>query len=169
MNEQRHSSPWGALILMVGLALTSALLLAVWLIGAAALTTMGMILVVGIALALVIAATALPIRAWRRKDYTGESHHYHDGTRTVVREVRILDGRAPAQTDVKLLQLPAQPSPALYPELLSAAYRAGRISSTASTPAASNYDPRAAYTEAELPEVDMSDDGWAGDITGLRP
>lgn len=159
------------IMLALGLALGAALLLAVYLIGSETLRTLGLILVVAIALAVVIGASALPIRAWRRKDFTGD-HFHTDGTRTVIKETRVLDGRAPAQTDVKLLQLPAQPQGALYPELLRAAYQAGRISPTSSfaqQQAGGNYDPGAAYTEAALPDVGFAGDEWSGDITMPRP
>ena len=127
-------------------------------------------MVVAVALALVIAASALPIRSWRKRDYTGE-HRVTDGTRTIVKEVRVLDGRAPAQTDVKLLQLPAQPQGAMYPELLRAAYAAGRISPHS---ASLSQPPTAASDYGEttlLPEIDPSDDpdGWTGDIMLRRP
>lgn len=173
MSEHRSGNPWGGIVFALALALGGGLLLAIYLIGGDALRTMGLILIAGLTLALVIGASALPIRAWRRKDATGESHHYHDGTKTVVRETRIIDGRAPTQTDIKLLQMPAQQSGALYPELLRAAYSAGRLSPTSTAlgqqPAGGNYDPRSAYTEAELPTVGFEDDdGWGGDITPTR-
>ena len=52
------------------------------------LIPLGLALVVALGLALVLAAAALPIRAWRRRDPTGETHHYHEGMRTVVKETR---------------------------------------------------------------------------------
>ncbi len=173
MSENRGG---GSAALQVGLLLAAAfglaLIFAMWQIGASALRDMGLILVSGITLALVIGASALPIRAWRRRDFTGD-HFHTDGTR-VIKETRIIDGRAPAQTDVKLLQLPAQPQGAMYPELLRAAYQAGRISpasSALSQPQAGGaYDPRAAYTEADLPDVGFDGgDEWGGDITMPRP
>ena len=176
MSEQ-HGRGGGGAGLQVGLLLAAAfglaLIFAMWQIGAGALRDLGLILVIGITLALVIGASALPIRAWRRRDFTGD--HYHtDGTKTVIRETRILDGRQLTQPEIKLLQMPAQPQGALYPELLRAAYQAGRISPQSSTltqaQAGGNYDPSATYSEADLPAVGFdAEDGWSGDITLPRP
>ncbi|OQA43736.1 MAG: hypothetical protein BWY52_01785 [Chloroflexi bacterium ADurb.Bin325] len=144
-------------VLAAVLALVAGVILAVWLIGAAVLQTMGLILVVAIGLAAVIAASALPIRAYRRRDMTGETHHYHDGTKTVVHETRVIDGRPAAQTDIKLLQLPAQPQAAAFPELLRASYQAGVFAQQGQP----QPTPR-----ADLTELDLTGDDWGGDITG---
>ena len=161
-NRSGSSSTWGAIILAMGLALGGALLLAIYLIGSETLRTLGFILVVAIALAVVIGASALPIRAWKRRDFTGD-HFHTDGTKTIVKEVRVLDGRAPAQTDIKLLQMPAQPPAGAFPDILRAAYRAG--ATTLPARSASAIDP--GYTEAEIDELDLSSPtGWDGDITG---
>lgn len=109
--------------------LVAALLLgavALWLIGADRLFTLALILVCGLVMAGMIAASALPIRAARKRDMTGETRIL-DGTRTIVRETKVLDGRAPAQNDIRLLQLPAAPSGAAFPEMLRAAYTAGQL------------------------------------------
>lgn len=165
MNEQKGNGVGGQLLIALALALVAGILLAVYLIGSETLRTMGLILIGGITTALVIGASALPIRAWRRKDFTGE-HRITDGTRTVIKETRVLDGRAPAQTDVKLLQLPAQPQGTLYPELLQAAYRAGATAlpgRTTQPVALSDYE------ESDLAGLDLSGPdggpvGWDGDI-----
>ena len=159
--EGRGGGVGAQLLIALAVALVAGIMLAVWLIGSEALKTMGLILVVAIAIALVIGASALPIRAWKRKDNIGETH-YVDGTKTIIKEVRVLDGRAPAQADIKLLQLPAQPQAGAYPDLLRAAYRAG----AATLPARSASAPLADYTEAEIDELDLSNPaGWDGDIT----
>lgn len=133
---------------------------AVYQIGSETLRTLGLILVVAIAIAVVIGASALPIRAWKRRDFTGD-HFHTDGTKTIVKEVRVLDGRAPAQTDIKLLQMPGQPPAGAFPDILRAAYRAG--ATTLPARSASAIDP--GYTEAEIDELDLSSpDGWSGDI-----
>lgn len=148
-------------LLVMAVSLMAALILAVWLIGAATLQMVALILAGAVAASLVIGATAFPIRAWRRRDPTGETHHYHDGTRTVVREVRVLDGRQPTAPEVKLLQLPAQPTGGAFPELLRAAYAAGvGRALNASDPAAGG------PSDHELDEVDLAGDadGWGGAI-----
>jgi hypothetical protein len=97
-------------------------------------------------------APAPPIRAWRRRDPTGETHHYHDGTRTVVKETRVLDGRV-AETP-KFYPVPPQPAGAFFPELMRAAYRAGMLNAPA--------------TEATSERSNISalpSDSWDGDIT----
>jgi hypothetical protein len=146
----------------LGLALVVAAGLAVWLLGSDRLMTLALIFVIGLTLAVVFAASSLPIRAFRRRDMTGETHHFHDGTKTVVREVRILDGRQVTAPEVKLLQLPAQPQGGAFPELLRAAYAAGALTDRGQ--AASYAAPVAG---ADLAEVDLTggdSDGWGGDI-----
>jgi hypothetical protein len=158
------------LSIALALALIAAALLAVWLIGSATLRTLGLILAIGLTLALVIGASALPIRAWRRKDHTGETHYVHEGTKTIVRETRILDGRTIEAP--KVYQLPAPPQGGAFPELLRAAYAAGRISPHSSSlgQPQRGYQSDPDYSEAEISEVDLGDDdGWAGDITSNRP
>ena len=147
----------------LGLALVVALALAVWLIGASTLQTVALILGAGGAAAAILAASALPIRAYRRRDMTGETHHYHDGTKTIVREreTRILDGRQVTAPEVKLLQLPQQTNGGAYPELLRAAFAAGTMRLPAQRPEA------AAIPDQDLQELDLTGDGldgWGGEI-----
>jgi len=114
--------------------------------------TLALILIVALGLALVLAAAALPIRAWKRRDPTGETHHYHDGTRTVVKETRVLEGRAAEAP--RFYSLPPQPAGAFFPELMRAAYRAGILNASAA--------------EANSERADISallSDSWDGDIT----
>ena len=154
----------------LALALIAGALLAVWLIGSDTLRTLGLILIIGLTLAAVIGASALPIRAWRRRDHTGETHYVHEGTKTIVRETRILDGRTIEAP--KIYQLPAAPQGGAFPELLRAAYAAGRIgphSSSLGQPPR-GYQATPDYSEGEITEVDLgADDGWSGDITPNRP
>lgn len=105
---------------------------ALWLLGSDRLFLLALIFVGGLVMAGIIAASAFPIRAARKRDMTGETHYYHDGTRT-VKEVKVLDGRAPAQNDIKLLQLPAAPSGAAFPEMLRAAYESGQLTARSHT------------------------------------
>ena len=147
-------------LLIIGGACLLALALAVWLIGADTLRTLALILTGAVALAVILAASALPLRAWRKRDPSGEAHHYHDGTR-VIEKVHTIDGRAVTSPEVKLLQLPAQPQGGAWPELLRAAYTAGTLG---------NPQRAATVPSAELAEYDLTGDGdaggWAGDITG---
>lgn len=160
MTETRGGSPWLAIGLMLAAALAVVLCFAIWQIGSEFLRTLMLILTVAVALALVIVASAVAIRAWRRKDFTGD-HFHTDGTRTIVKETRVLDGRQPAQTDIKVLQMPQAAQAGAFPELLRAAYQSGMRS----LPAGSAAGPLNGYHEAELPEVDFDDsEGWSGDI-----
>lgn len=165
MNET--SGRGGAVLLQVGLFLglgfCGVLIYAIYQVGSETLRTMGYILVGALALAIVLVASALPIRAWRRKDFTGD-HFHTDGTRTIVKETKVIDGRQPAQADIKVLQMPQASQAAAFPELLQAAFRAGRNGMGAGQP---TLPPPNGYHEAELPEVDFDDpEGWAGDIRG---
>ena len=160
MSEQRGG---GSAALQVGLLLSAAfglaLIFAMWQIGAGALRDMALILVSGITLALVIGASALPIRAWRRKDNVGETH-YVDGTKTIVKEIRVLDGRV--AEGPKIYQLPAQPQGTAFPELLRAAYQSGANALTARSASRPAPDE---YTEADIEPLDFgSPEGWSGDI-----
>lgn len=161
MNTENRRGGLGAqLVIALALALVAGGLLAVWMIGSEALKTMGLILVGAVALALVIAATALPIRSWRRKDFTGD-HFHTDGTKTIVKEVRVIDGRV--AEGPKLYQLPAQPQGTAFPDLLRAAYAAGATALPARSMNRVGAD--ADYPEVELPEVDLGAE-WNGDIRG---
>jgi len=170
----------GSALLQVALLLAGAFLLAtiyaMWQIGRDRLYTLGLIFTCAVGATLVLVALAIIVRMWRKNDSPPViERHFTDGTRTIVKEVKVLDGRAPAQNDIKLLQLPAQGQSALYPELLRAAFQAGRISphntsALTQSQTGGDYDPTRAYTEAELPEVGFDDeDGWGGDITLRRP
>lgn len=147
-------------LLIIGGACLLALALAVWLIGADTLRTLALILTGAVALAVILAASALPLRAWRKRDPSGEAHHYHDGTR-VIEKVHTIDGRAVTSPEVKLLQLPAQPQGGAWPELLRASYTAGLLGNPR--------QPGATVVSGQdLAELDLAGDGdgWAGDITG---
>jgi hypothetical protein len=147
-------------LLAVAVALLAALGVFLWLVGAETLRTVALVISGALALALTLGASALPIRAYRRKDLTGETHHYHDGTKTIVKEVRVIDGRQSVAPEVKLLQLPAQAPGGAFPELLRAAYAAG----TMRLPDRRQEEPA---IDAELRELDLDPDrdGWEGDIT----
>ena len=158
--ENRRGGLGEKLVVALALALVAGALLSVWLIGSDTLKTMGLILVGAVAFALVIGSLALPIRAWRRKDFVGD--HYHtDGTRTIVKETRVLDGRV--AEGPKLYQLPAQPQGTAFPDLLRAAYAAGAraLPAPGSRPTGGEAD----YAESDLREVDLGAE-WDGDIRG---
>lgn len=140
-------------VLIAGAAILAAAMLAVWLLGADRLFILALILAGGLAMAGIIAASALPIRAARKRDMTGETR-IMDGTRTVIKE-RVIDGRAPAQNDIRLLQLPQQPTGGAWPELLRASYQAGLLGNPAERSAPAR----------DLEELDLTGgDGWGGDI-----
>lgn len=166
MSERRDD---GSTMLKVGLLLAGAFLLAtiyaMWQIGSDRLYTLGLIITCAIALTLVLLAVAIIVRQYRRNDSPPViERHFTDGTRTIVKEVKVLDGRAPAQNDIKLLQLPAQPQAGAFPEILRSAYAAG----AATLPARSTSRPDPGYIESEIEEHDLHDwgAGWDGDIRG---
>jgi len=145
-------------LLIIGGAFLLALALSVWLIGAETLRNVAYILAGAVALALILASSALPIRAAKKRDMTGEAnHYYHDGTRT-VEKIHTIDGRAVTSPEVKLLQLPQQPTGGAWPELLRASYQAGLLGNGRTVP------------RQDLPEYDLtgSNDGGAewDDSTG---
>lgn len=115
------------LLAILALAAVGGLLFTLWLVGPETLRTVLGVLTGALALALVLAASALPIRAWKRRDNEPVvEHHYHDGTTKVI-EKHTIDGRQINQPDIKLLQLPAQGSGMAFPELMRSAYRAGLL------------------------------------------
>jgi hypothetical protein len=149
-------------LLAVAAAILAAMVLAVWLIGEGTLRNLAYIFVGGLVLAAIIASSALPIRAHRKRDMTGETRIL-DGTRTIVRETKVLDGRAPAQTDVKLLQLPQQPQGGAWPELLRASWQAGLLAN----PRQGAGNGASSANGQDLAEFDFrgGGDSWDGDIT----
>jgi hypothetical protein len=146
------------LVITLALALVGGVIFAIWLVGSEVVAALAGVLVGGLVLALIIASLALPVRAWRKNDAPPViERHYRDGTRTVER-VRTIDGRAPAQNDIRLLQLPPVGNANVYPELLRGAFRAGALAG-----------PEQNAPQFELREVDPADpdaDAWAGE---LRP
>lgn len=150
-------------LLAVLVAVLGALGLALWLIGAETLRTLAFILVGAVALAVILAASALPIRAARKKDMTGETRIL-DGTRTVVRETRVLDGRQALAPEVKLLQLPQQPTGGAWPELLRASYQAGLLGNPRQT---IEQGAERSAAGQDLAEFDLTGGGdeWGGDIS----
>lgn len=134
----------------LALALITAAVLTVYLLGADRLFILAVILVGGLVVAGSIAASALAIRAYRKNDSPPviEKHIYHEG-RQIIRE-RVIEGRQVTAPEVKLLQLPAQAHGGAFPELLRAAYQAGTL----------RVAPPAAPVDAELRELDPLD--WGG-------
>jgi hypothetical protein len=129
------------LLLILAVALVGALIFGLWLIGREAVMVLAGLFVGGLVLIGIIAAAALPIRAWRKNDAAPIE-------KQVIREVRILDNR-PAQAP----QLPApQQAPfGVFPELLRASYQAGQLAA-----------PRGEIVEGEAKRLDGAD--WTGDI-----
>jgi len=130
------------LLVILALAVVGGVIFGLWLIGREAVMVLAGLLVGGLALAGIIAASALPIRAWRKNDAKPIE-------RQVIREVRILDSRP---QPVPQLPPPTQPPFGVFPELLRASYQAGRLSAR----------PGEAI-DAEVRELPA--DGWDGDIT----
>jgi len=92
---------------------------------------------------LLLAASALPIRAWRKNAAAPIE-------KQVIREVRVIDSRPAA------VQLPApatQPPFGVFPELLRASYRAGLLAQPGEV------------VNAEVRQLTAGGDGWDGDIT----
>lgn len=141
-----------ALALIAG-AITTAVLL-----GRDLLFILASVIVSALSIAVVIGAAALAIRAYRRNDNPPMiEHHYHDGTRTVIKETRVLDGREVTTPEVKLLQLPAQAQAGAFPELLHAAFQAGALRGAAPIQA----EPP---IEAEVTEIDPGNpSAWRDD------
>ena len=143
----------------LALALIAALLLAVYLIGGDRLFILGVALVGGLVVAGLLAGLALVIRAYRKNDNPPviERHTYHEG-RQIIRETRVIDGRAIEAP--KIYQLPAQPQGGAFPELLRAAFQAGTLTDGRQT-------YQTAQADRELRELDLDPDvdGWEGDVT----
>ena len=76
--------------------------------------TVVLILVISIAVALIIAATALPLHA-RKPERPHERER-------IIKETHTIDGRVAEAPKVHLIQQPGYP---MYPEMLRAAYLAG--------------------------------------------
>jgi len=138
-----------------------------YLVGSETLRTVALIISIGITGALILGASALPIRAYRRKDPTNETHYVHDGTKTVVKETRVIDGRSITSPEVKLLQLPAQHQGAAFPELLRAAFAAGQLTDGRTNQPASGAQVGPEEADATLREWNLAadSDGWDGDVT----
>ena len=131
----------GGLVVALALALVGGALLTVWLVRDA-LVVLVAVLVGGLTLAGIIAAAALPIRAWRKNDAAPIE-------KQVIREVRVIDSRPAA---VQLPAPAAQPY-GVFPELLRASYRAGLLAQPGDV------------VNAEVRQL-AAGDGWDGDITG---
>jgi len=151
-------------LLIAGAAILAAGMLAIWLIGADRLFILALILVGSIGMAAIIASSALPIRAAKKRDMTGETRVL-DGTRTVIRETKVLDGRAVTSPEVKLLQLPQQPQGGAWPELLRASYQAGLLGNGRPVPRQdlAEYDLTGS-NDAGGAEWDDSTGEWGGSI-----
>ena len=153
METKSTASVWTLVLAGLVLALVFGAGLSVWLLGRDRVMTLALILIICLGLAVVIGASSLPIRAYRRRDMTGETHYVHDGTRTVVKETKILDGRAIEAP--KIYQLPAAQQGGAFPEILRAAFQAGALAPRGSA-------TQEAPIDAEVRE--LTADGWDGDI-----
>lgn len=132
----------GALVVALALALVGGALLAVWLLRDV-LVILAAVFVGGLVLIGIIAAAALPIRAWRKNDAAPIE-------RQVVREVRVIERQPAAAVQ---LPAPAQPAYGVFPELLRASYRAGLLAQPGDV------------VDAQVRQLPAGD-GWDGDITG---
>jgi len=118
----KASKAAGFLVIGLFLALAGGLIYALHLIGAETLARLATIAVIGAALATVIAASSFPIRAWRSNIQPEKERHYH------TKETRVIEHRpsAPAQMPPAL----PEPSMAIFPAMIGAAYREGLIQSS---------------------------------------
>ncbi|GAB4521537.1 MAG: hypothetical protein Kow0047_32460 [Anaerolineae bacterium] len=117
MRERKGSEGLAFLGIVIFGASIAGTVYTIYLVGAETMRTVLLVMAGAISTAIILAALSLPIRAWRKNDAAPVEKHY-------IKET-VLDGRVPQSPDVKLLQLPAPPS-AGFPELLRAAYQAGR-------------------------------------------
>ena len=134
----------------LALALVGGLVYIAYLLGGDTLTWLAFLAVGGAVAALLVFASAFPIKAWRSNQQP-EQHHFH------TKEVRILDGRRSEAP--KLYQLPAQPQSGLFPEMMRAAYQAGLLGTGERPPEA----PAEDLVDPEMRELDPG--AWQGDIT----
>ena len=119
----------GGLGIALALALIVALALAVYLIGGDRLFILGAALVGGVVCAGILAGLALLVRAFRKNDNPPVIERYHtDGTKTIIHETKILDGRAIEAP--KLYQLPSQPSGAVLSRTHAGGVSGGRAGAT---------------------------------------
>ena len=149
--KETTTSIWTLVLAGLVLALVVGVGLAVWLLGADRLFVLALVFVGGLVLVGVMVAAAFIVRQWRRSDANPlVEHHYHDGTRTVERVERVIDGRP---QPLPQLPAPAQPPLGVFPELLRASYQAG-------------YLGRGAEGETVVASVrDVADSGeWSGPI-----
>jgi hypothetical protein len=145
----------------LALALVGGVVYAVHLIGVQTIRTLAAILIVGIAAALVTAATSLPIRAYRKNDAPPiVERHFHDGTTAKIIERHTIDGRT--VEGPKLYQLPQAPSGGAFPELLRAAYAAGRLSDGRTV---DQTGAPVAPEQISLQPLDLEAGEWSGSIT----
>jgi hypothetical protein len=131
------------LVVALALALVGGALLTVWLLRDA-LVILAAVVVGGLVLIGMIAAAALPIRAWRKNDAAPIE-------KQVIREVRVIE--RPQLPAAVALPAPAQPAYGVFPELLRASYRAGLLAGPGDV------------VNAEVRQLPAGD-GWDGDITG---
>ena len=123
--KETTTSIWTLVLAGLVLALVVGVGLAVWLLGADRLFVLALVFVGGLVLVGVMVAAAFIVRQWRRSDANPlVEHHYHDGTRTVERVERVIDGRP---QPLPQLPAPAQPPLGVFPELLRASYQAGYL------------------------------------------
>ena len=145
------------LYLIFGLAIAATLGFALWMIGADFVRVLAVIMVAGVTIALILVASAFPVRAWRMPHTPPpvvEKHIIHDGTRTVERHT--LDGRTALAP--RLFQLPSQPQATGFPELLRAAYQSGMSTERAD-------DLPVDAEVRRLPDRDEAEfDSWGGEI-----
>lgn len=144
------------------LAMIGGVIYALWLIGREGVLVLAGVFTGGVVLAALTAASALPIRAYRKNDSPPVvEHHYHDGTRT-VEKIHTLDGRMPGGGDIRLLQLPQTGAAGAFPELLRASYRAGLL-------AAPNGNQVDQPQSGELRELDPANPEWANEAVTTEP
>lgn len=111
----------GAFFAIVGaLAVMLTIGLIVYRVDKGILETAVMLLVGGVVLALIVGAASLPIRAWRKTDNPPERHIVQKHTHTIT------EGRTVDPPKIYAMPQAQQGGWAMYPDILRAAFVAGR-------------------------------------------
>lgn len=137
----------GLLVAILALAAVAAVVTVILRLELAMLYTLMLILVGGIAFAIACVGVAFALRAWRS---TGPQ----EIQRIIERHTIERDGRMPAQPKIHLLESKSG-QPAMYPELLRAAYASGARSLSDGTDGTE-------IVEAETEELDGQWRVWPG-------
>lgn len=144
-----------ALIVVVALAVLVTIGLVIWRLELGMLYTLALVLVIGVVAALIIAASAFPIRA--RK---GGGPHEREKIIRETKHTHTIDGRQPARPHIITVPAPPGGGMGIFPEILRGAFLAGRRQPKLGASEASG--------EAEVIEGDVVDaaEDWPGEWNG---